>query len=120
DVHDVAAFVDVAVLPVALQRFAGLGMVTRREARADPDYPALERLLPDELVERAVQHEPHALLPRRELERPRERRAVAEGVRTDDPAAVVHRHGGEVARALRVRLARVLGCDRAGPYVGSV
>ena len=116
----VALLVDVAVLPKALHELAGLGMPARRIARFDAENSAGGRLLAHELVERTVQHELHALLARRELERPRERGAVAERAGSDDAAGVVHLHRRERARALRIGLARVLGRDRAFLHVGLV
>ena len=117
DAHDVAPLVDVAVLPEALHELARLGMLPRRVARLDADDSARRRLRANELVERAVQHELHALLARREFERPRERGAVAERAGPDDAARVVHLHRGEGARALGIGLARVRGRDRAGLHV---
>ena len=113
DAHDLALLVDVAVLPEALHELAGLGMTARRIARFDAENSAGGRLLAHELVERTVQHELDALLARRELERPRERGAVAERAGADDAARVVHLHGRERARALGISLARVFGRDRA-------
>ena len=118
DAHDLALLVDVAVLPKALHELAGLGMTARRIARFDAENAAGGRLLAHELVEPTVQHELHALLARRELERPRERGAVAERTGSDDAARIVHLHRGERARALRVGVARVLGRDRAFLHVG--
>src|SRR5690606_21494388 len=117
DVHDLAPLLNVAFAPVALQQFAGLGMAARRVARLDAEDATVERLLANQLLERAAQHEANAFLARRELERAGERDAVAEGVRPDDAARVVHLHRRERARALRVRPARILGRDRAGPHV---
>ena len=55
------------------------GMVARRVHGLDADDAARERLLADQVRELAEQHELHALLARRELERARQRDAVRHG-----------------------------------------
>ena len=107
DIHGLAPLVDIAVSPIALQQLAGFRMIARRIARTDTEDAARKGLFPHELFERAVQHEADAFLPRRELERPRERRAVAERVRPDDTPAVVHLHRCKGARALGVGVTRI-------------
>src|SRR5580704_14589458 len=69
DVNRLGALVDIAVLPETFEPRAGFGMHPRRIAGLDPDHPARERLLADELNHVAIEHEPHALLARAELER---------------------------------------------------
>src|SRR5690606_8256410 len=118
--HDGAALVDVAVLPVALQQLACLGVAARRIARRDADNAAARRLLAHELVEAAIEHEAHTLLARRELERPRERGTVAERTGADHARAVVHLYGRERARTLGILAARILERDGAGLHVGLI
>src|SRR6266851_6549277 len=72
DVNRLGALVDVAILPEAFQTRAGFGMHSRRVAGLDPQNAARERLLPDELIHMAVEHEPNALLPGAELHGPRD------------------------------------------------
>src|SRR5215472_19112122 len=69
DVNRLCALVDVAVLPEAFETCAGLRMHSRRITGLDPQNPAAERLLADELIHVAVEHEPHALLAGTEFER---------------------------------------------------
>src|SRR5690606_6592823 len=78
DVNDFPPLVDVAVLPIAFEAPPRLRIEARRVMRLDAQNAARERLLADQLVEVAVQHELNALLARRELERSRERDAVAD------------------------------------------
>ena len=111
--HRLAPFVDVTVLPEALQQLAGLGVMPRRVVRPDPHHSALERLLADEVGEAAMQHELDALLPRRELQATGEGRAVAHGVGPHQAARVVHLLRRERTRALGIRNARILRGDRA-------
>src|SRR5690606_25295696 len=92
----------------------------RRVMRLDAQNAARERLLADQLVEVAVQHELNALLARRELERPRERDAVADRTGAYEARRDVHLHRRERARPLGIREARVLRRDRAGLDVGRV
>src|SRR5215470_14012196 len=70
DVNRLGALVDVAVLPEAFQTHAGFGMHPRTIAGFDPEHPARERLLTDQLIHMAVEHELGALLPGAELKRP--------------------------------------------------
>ena len=63
DVDRFGTLVDVAVLPKTFQTRAGLGIHPRRIAGLDPQHPARERLLPDQLIDMAVEHEADALLP---------------------------------------------------------
>src|SRR5438552_3638620 len=72
DVNRLGALVDVAVLPETFQTRAGFGVHPRRVAGFDPQHPAREWPLPDELVHVAVKHEPDALLPGAELHGPRD------------------------------------------------
>src|ERR1700678_3384244 len=71
DVNRDAAVVNIAILPKAFQPRAGFGVHPRRIAGFDPQNPARERLLPDQLIHVAVEHEPNALLPGAELHGPR-------------------------------------------------
>src|SRR6185503_18224399 len=93
---------------------AGFGMHARRVLRLEADDAARERLLAHEIRELAEQHELHALLARRELERTRERHAVGHGAVRDEAARDVHLHGRERARALAIGDTGVLGRDSAG------
>src|SRR5690606_14333850 len=120
DMDHFTALVDVAVLPVALETLTGLRIEARRIVRLDAEHAAGERLFADQLVEVAVQHELHALLACRELERARERDAVADRARPDEARRDVHLHRRERARALRIREARILRRDRAGLDIGLV
>src|SRR5438552_1153137 len=72
DVDRLGALVDVTVLPEAFEARAGFGMHSWRIAGFDPQNLARERLLPDQLIHMAVEHEPNALLPRAELHGPRD------------------------------------------------
>src|SRR5207237_8096042 len=62
DVDDLLGFVEIAVVPVALQPFAGLGTEARRVACLDADNPAGIATLADDLVDVPVEHEPDASL----------------------------------------------------------
>src|SRR5690606_3244139 len=79
DMDHVAPLVDVAVLPVTLETLPRLRVEARRIMGLDADDAAGERPLANQLVEVAIQHELDALLAGRELERPGERDAVADG-----------------------------------------
>src|SRR5690606_6360753 len=114
DTDHLAALVDVAVLPIALEALARLRIEARRIVRLDADHAARELLLAYELDEAAVQHELDALLAGRKLERPRQGHAVADGAGADEPRRDVHLHGRERARALGIGETRVLRGDRAG------
>jgi hypothetical protein len=114
DVDRLAPLVDVAVLPEALHELTCVRMIARRVLRLNADDAARERLFANEVRELAEQHELHALLARRELERARERRAVRHGTIRDETARDVHLHGCERARPLAIRDAGVLGRDRPG------
>ena len=120
DVQYLAPLVDIAVLPVALEQLARLGVASRCMVRPDAEDAARERLFANQLVETAVQHELNALLSRGELERSRKRDAVRYGVGRDEAARVVHLHWRERARALGIGHTGVLGRDRAGLDVGLV
>src|SRR5712691_2834012 len=72
DVDRLGALVNVAVLPKTFQARASFGVHPWRIAGFDPQNPARERLLPDELIHMAVEHEPNALLPGAELHGPRD------------------------------------------------
>src|ERR1700730_5970870 len=71
DVNRLGALVNVAVLPEAFQTRAGFGVHPRGIAGFDPQHPARKRLLPDELIHVAVEHEADTLLPGAELQGPR-------------------------------------------------
>ena len=116
----VARLFDVAVLPEAAHQLTGLRVHARRILGLDADDTARERLLAHEVGEFAEQHELHALLARRELERARQCSAVRDGTLLHEAARDVHLHGCEGARALAVGDAGILGRDRAGLDVGLV
>ena len=123
DVNRLGALVDVAVLPEAFQTRARFRVHPRRVAGFDPENPARERLLPDELVHVAVEDEPDALLPGAELQRPRD------GETAIDPARCAERlraaagngaHRVEGRMPLRRGISPVLRRQRAGLDVGLV
>ena len=120
DINDLATLVDVAILPVALQTQARLGVDPRRVVRFDTDYPAGERLLADDLVHVLVEHELDTLLPGGELQWPGQRNAVPHGVGTDERARVLHLHRGKRAGALGVGDSGILGRDSPRPDVRAV
>ena len=91
DVNCLGALVDVAVLPKTFQTRAGFRIHPRRMAGFDPQHPARERLLPDQLIDVAVEHEADALLPGAEFHRPRD----------DETAPDPPRCANRLARAAR-------------------
>src|SRR5262249_45749413 len=78
DVNRLGALVDIAIAPETFQALAGFGIEPRRVARLHSQNPARERHLPDQFIHVAVEHEPDALLPSTELERPRDDEAAVD------------------------------------------
>ena len=92
DVHGLPLLIDIAVLPIALQQFARLRVLSRRVVCAESQDSARERLLTYELVKTAVKHELDALFPGRELQRPGEGHTVIYGVGSGKAGTVYHLH----------------------------
>src|SRR5688500_12742094 len=62
DVDGLGTLVDVAVLPEAFETLVGRRIEARRIARLDTEHAPRERLLADQLVHMAAEHEADALL----------------------------------------------------------
>src|SRR5215510_13533456 len=97
DVDGGAALIDVALVRSALQSRAGVRVEPRRVARLDAQNPSRELLLANELSHAPVEHEPHALFARAEFQTARERGAVPDRARPDEPRRTFHEAWGEVA-----------------------
>src|SRR5215469_2256923 len=123
DMNRFGALVDVAVLPEAFESCAILRVHSRRIAGLDSENPAAERLLADELIHMAVEHEPHALLASAEFERSGDDEAAVDPSRRSDRvarAAGYLPHGAEGRMPLAHRVAAVLRRHRASLDVGLV